>query len=60
MRLEQLEKQLRLLEGFQKPAIQYEQYATDAHLAGTYTFIPKQVFNMPNIPNTCLICLYFS
>lgn len=34
MKLSQLEAKLDQLLGFEKPKLKYEQYATDAHLAG--------------------------
>lgn len=36
--LEELEETLSHLEGFRKPTVKFEQYATDAHLAGILFF----------------------
>lgn len=39
MKIKELEQHLSSLDGFEKPKIKYEQYATDAHLACKLAFL---------------------
>lgn len=45
MKLKELESWLSQLKGFEKPKIQYEQYATDAHLASRLMYVAESTYN---------------